>query len=313
MIVFIKKCTSLLITLFIVSLMTFGVFQILPGDPALIILGPNADPLQLEALRESLGTHLPPLTRYIDWMTHALQGDLGMSFRFNQPVSALIASRLPVTLSLASLSFTLTLLISFPIALYSARKENFVSRLIETVSQIGIALPSFWVGILLILTFSVTLNYFPSHGYIAFSDSPLGWLQSLFLPSLSIAIGTSAVLIRYLRAALLDESRHLYVQVARSKGLSEKQVLTRHILKNALIPTLTILGLMVVDILGGSIITENVFTLPGLGNLIVSSINSRDLPLIQGLVLYLGTIVVLMNFLVDLLYTLIDPRIKVRG
>ena len=313
MIVFIKKCTSLLITLFIVSLMTFGVFQILPGDPALIILGPNADPLQLEALRESLGTNLPPLTRYIDWMTHALQGDLGMSFRFNQPVSALIASRLPVTLSLASLSFTLTLLISFPIALYSARKENFVSRLIETVSQIGIALPSFWVGILLILTFSVTLNYFPSHGYIAFSDSPLGWLQSLFLPSLSIAIGTSAVLIRYLRAALLDESRHLYVQVARSKGLSEKQVLTRHILKNALIPTLTILGLMVVDILGGSIITENVFTLPGLGNLIVSSINSRDLPLIQGLVLYLGTIVVLMNFLVDLLYTLIDPRIKVRG
>ncbi len=296
-----------------VSLITFGVFQLLPGDPALIMLGPNADPLQIEAVRESLGTHLPPLTRYMTWLGDALRGDLGISFRFTQPVSALISSRFVVTLSLAVFSFVLTLLISFPIAKYSARKNAWVGRLIEMVSQIGIALPSFWTGILLILAFSVTFKWFPSSGYIPFNVSPVGWLSSLFLPSLSIAIGTSAVLIRYLRSSLLDEMNHLYVQVARSKGLSEKQVLNRHVLKNALLPTLTILGLLVVDILGGSIITENVFSLPGLGNLIITAINSRDLPLIQGLVLYLGTIVVLMNFVVDLLYTIIDPRIKLRG
>lgn len=310
---YIKKIASFFVTLFIVSIITFGVFQILPGDPAIIILGPDADPLQLEAMRVTLGTDASALARYTSWITHALRGDLGMSLRYKLPVSELIGSRIPITTSLAFVSLILTLLISLPIGTYIARKDNWFSRLVSTITQIGIAIPSFWVGIMLILVFSITFSIFPSGGYVPLTENPLLWLQSLFLPSLSIAIGSSAVLIRYLYTSIRGESKNLYVQVARSKGFDDKYITYHHILKNALIPTVTILGLLVVDILGGSIITENVFNIPGLGNLIVTSINSRDLPLIQGLVLYLGSIVVFFNFIVDILYTIIDPRIKIGG
>lgn len=310
---YIRKIFSLLTTILLVSIITFLVFQILPGDPVTIILGPDADPLQAQAMRESLGLDAPLLVRYVEWIKNALTGDLGLSIRYNMPVSDLILSRIPVTASLAFMSFLLTILVGIPLGSYIARRnDSLVGKVASILSQIGLAIPSFWAGILLILLFSVTLGILPSGDYISISKSFTGWLSSIILPSTSIAIGTCAVLIRYLRSAMLDESTKLYVQTARSKGLSEKAVYTKHILKNALIPTITILGLLVVDILGGSIITENVFNIPGLGNLIVNSINSRDLPLIQGLVLYLATIVVTFNFLVDILYSIIDPRIRIR-
>lgn len=310
---YIKKAFSLLITLLLISIVTFGVFQILPGDPASIILGPDADPLQLEAMRQSLNLDGSIPMRYINWLIDALKGDLGESIRFHMPVSELLVSRISVTASLALLTTLLTALIGIPLGIFIARNNKILGKLISALTQISIAIPSFWMGILLVLLFSITFSWLPSGGYVAFTQSPLEWFRSLLLPSLSIALGSSAVLIRYLKTAMLDEIPKLYVQTARSKGLSEKLVFRRHIFKNALIPTVTILGLLIIDILGGSIITENVFNIPGLGNLIVTSINSRDLPLIQGLVLYLGTIVVVFNFIVDILYSLIDPRIRVAG
>ncbi|MEG0579600.1 MAG: ABC transporter permease, partial [Niameybacter sp.] len=249
----------------------------------------------------------------IDWMMNTLQGNLGESIRFHMPVSDLLLARIPVTGSLALMSLTLTVLIGLPVGLFIVHHDQYTGKVVSILSQLGIAIPSFWMGILLVLLFSVTLGAFPSGGYVAFTDNPMGWLGSLFLPSLSIALGTSAVLIRYLKTAMLDEMPKLYVQTARGKGLSERTVLTQHVFKNALIPTVTILGMLVIDILGGSIITENVFNLPGLGNLIITAINSRDLPLIQALVLYLGIIVVVFNFIVDILYSIIDPRIRVAG
>lgn len=310
---YIKKFISLITTLLLISIVTFGVFQILPGDPASIILGPDADPLQLEAMRQSLNLDASALTRYIDWIGNAFRGNLGDSIRFHIPVSELLLARIPVTASLALVSLTLTVLIGLPMGLFIVRHDHASSKFVSILSQLSIAIPSFWMGIVLVLLFSVTLNIFPSGGYIPFVTHPLKWLQSLFLPGLSIALGAAAVLIRYLSTTMLEELPKHYVQTARSKGLSEGKVLTKHVFKNALIPTITILGILVIDILGGSIITENVFNLPGLGNLIVIAINSRDLPLIQGLVLYLGGIVVIINFIVDILYSIIDPRIRVIG
>lgn len=308
-----KRVLSLLVTLLLISIVTFGVFQILPGDPASIILGPDADPLQLEAIRQSLNLDASWYVRYTNWLTDALTGNLGESIRFHMPVGELLLSRIPVTASLALVSTLLTLVIGLPLGLFIVRNNGFAGKIVSSLTQISIAIPSFWMGILLVLLFAVTFSWFPSGGYTAFSDNPLNWFRSLFLPSLSIALGSSAVLIRYLKTAMLDELPKLYVQTARSKGLSEKVVIRRHVFKNALIPTITILGVLMIDILGGSIITENVFNIPGLGNLIVTAINSRDLPLIQGLVLYLGTIVVVFNFIVDILYSIIDPRIRVAG
>ena len=310
---YLKKLLSLVITLFLISIVTFGVFQILPGDPAAIILGPDADPFQLEALRQSMNQDAPLLTRYTDWLGNALTGDLGDSFRFHMPVSDLLLSRIPVTTSLALITLIFTLLIGLPLGLFIASHKGPSGIVISALSQLGIAIPSFWMGIFLVLLFAVTLGLLPSSGYVDFADNPIGWLKSLLLPGLSIALGTCAVLIRYLKTAMLDELSKQYVQTARGKGLSEKMVVRKHIFKNALIPTVTILGMLVIDILGGSIITENVFNIPGLGNLIITAINSRDLPLIQALVLYLGTIVVVFNFIVDMLYSVIDPRIRVKG
>lgn len=310
---YIKKLCSLCLTLSLISIVTFGVFQILPGDPATIILGPDADPLQLEAMRQSLHLDTSILTRYIDWIVNTLKGDLGISLRFHMPVGELLLSRIPVTASLAFIALLLTLLIGLPLGLFIVRYEAYLGKIMSILSQVSIAIPSFWMGILLILLFSITLGLLPSGGYVTFTTNPISWLESLFLPGLSIALGTSAVLVRYLKTAMLDELPKLYVQTARSKGLSEKIVLSKHVFKNALIPTITILGMLVIDILGGSIITENVFNLPGLGNLIITAINSRDLPLIQGLTLYLGMIVTILNFIVDILYSVIDPRIRVNG
>jgi peptide/nickel transport system permease protein len=310
---YIKKGTSFIVTLFLVSLLTFGVFHILPGDPALIILGPNADPLQLETLRTTLGLDTPLATRYLQWITHALQGNLGTSIRYHQSVSLLLKERILVSFTLSLMATCFTLLIGVPLGIYLAKTEDsFLGTLLSGITQLGIAIPSFWMGILLTTLFSLVLKWIPSTTYVPLTTSVKDSLISLILPSLSISLGTSCVLIRYLKNSIALEKKKPYVQTARSKGLSENAVLLKHILKNALIPTLTILGMLLVDILGGSIIIENVFHIPGLGNLMVNSINSRDFPLIQGIVLYLAFIVVTFNYLIDFLYTLVDPRIKVK-
>lgn len=310
---YIRKLATLLSTVLLVSVITFLVFQILPGDPAEIVLGVDADPHQLAELRKTMGLDRPAAERYASWVTDTVTGDFGTSLRYQRPVADIVAERLPVTLSLSVMSVGLTLLIGLPLGIYIARKDGQLSSMLLSVfTQLGLAVPSFWLGFILILVFSVTFKLFPTYGYVPWSEDPVGAFKSMFLPSLALAIPGIAVVIRYLRNTLLDQFRMDYVRTARSKGLREKSIMYRHILRNSLIPVLTIVGLLIADTLGGSIVVENVFALPGLGNLLITSIGTRDLPLLQTLVLYIAIIVVLINFVVDILYKVIDPRIRLK-
>jgi peptide/nickel transport system permease protein len=309
-----KKLCSALITLIIISILTFLVFQILPGNPIDIILGVDADPLQADALKKELGLDLPLWQQYIRWVSGLLHGDMGNSLRYQLPVGSMILKCLPVTVSLTLLSLLITIIVVIPLSVYLAKNNDKpISTLISSITQLGVAIPSFWLAIILILLFAVTLKWFPSGNFVQFSDSVSGAVRSLILPAVSISIGTSAVVIRYLKNTLLDQMNMDYVRTARSKGLSKKTVLYKHVLKNALLPTITILGMITVDVLGGSIIIENVYNLPGIGSLITSGVGNRDFPLVQGLVFYLALTVVVINFVVDILYTVVDPRIRLQG
>jgi len=221
---------------------------------------------------------------------------------------------MPVTASLAILSLLFTVVIGVPLGIFIARSDGkWISIFLNVLTQLGISIPSFWFGFILILIFGVTLQLFPTYGYVPWSEDFLGALRSFFLPSFAIAIGNIAIVIRYLRNTILDQSKMDYVRTARVKGLKERSILYGHILRNSLIPVLTIMGLLIADTLGGSIIIENVFSLPGLGNLLIQSITSRDFPLVQSMVLYIAIIVLLINFIVDMLYKVIDPRIRLKG
>lgn len=308
----IRKAGSFVITLILVSILTFGIFQILPGNPVDIILGVDADPMQAAALTKELGLDEPVVNRYINWMKGAIIGDLGESIRYQVPVGELLKSSLPVTVSLSVLSILFTIIFSVPIAIFLAShyQKNSVMAM-SAITQLGVAIPSFWIGILFILIFAVKLHILPSGDYVPFSENPTEWLKALILPSCSIAVGTTATIIRYLKNTILDQMQFDYVRTAISKGLEKKQVLFHHVLKNALLPSITILGMMIVDVLGGSVIIENVFNLPGIGNLLTSGVGNRDFPLVQGIVFYLAITVLVINLFVDLLYMVIDPRIRV--
>ena len=306
-----KKVCSAAITMLIISLLTFMVFQILPGNPVDIILGVDADPLQAQAMKKELGLDLPLWQQYFHWISGLLQGDLGKSLRYQLPVGGMILDSLPVTVTLTGMSLLFTMICTIPISIFLVKNNSkFISTLFSALTQLGVAIPSFWLAILLILLFAVSLNWLPSGSFIQFSDSVSGALRSLILPSVSISIGTTAVVIRYLKNTLLDQMNMDYVRTARSKGIARNTVLYKHVLKNALLPTITILGMIAVDVLGGSIIVENVFNLPGVGSLITSGVGNRDFPLVQGLVFYLALTVVVINFIVDILYTVVDPRIR---
>lgn len=310
---YLKKILGFIFTILLVSIITFVVFQILPGDPAQIILSVDADPAQIENLRATMNLDKGYVERYLIWLTNALKGDLGVSYRYSRAVSELISESFFVTSSLAVYSIALTILIGLPLGIFIAKNsKKKITTGISMLSQLGISVPSFCMGIVLISIFSVNLGWFDSIGYIPASESLTGWFKTMFLPSLSIAFGSSAVLARYIRVSIANQQKQDYVRTAKSKGLSEKIIMNQHILRNSLIPVITILGMLVADILGGSIIIENVFSLPGIGKLISTSITTRDLPLIQGLTVYLAGIVVICNFGVDILYSIIDPRIKTK-
>lgn len=308
---YIRKILGFIVTLILVSLVTFAVFGILSGNPAEIILGIDAEPEQIVALEKELMLDKPAYLRYLNWVIDLFKGDLGNSYKYHLPVSQLIGDAFSVTFSLSIFSIMLTILIGLPMGIYISKKHNkFSSIIISAISQLGLSVPSFCVGIVLISIFAVGLNLLPSMGYTPFSENPIDFIKSMILPSFAVAIGTSAVLMRYIKVCIENESKQPYVKTARSKGIGENQILRKHILRNSLVPSVTMLGMLVADILGGSIIIENVFSLPGIGKLIATSISTRDLPLIQGLVLYLAFIVVTCNFIVDILYSVIDPRIR---
>ena len=308
---YIKKISGLLLTVFIVTLVTFFTFNILPGNPALAILGPEADSAQIQALEEEFHLNEPLYVRYFSWIGGVLRGDLGISYRYNQKVSVIISKAFGTTFSLGIFSLILTVLIGLPLGVilgqYSEKKGI---KILEVFDQIWLSTPAFCTAILLIMIFTVILKLFPSMGYVPFFQNPGQCIKTLFLPSLSLSFGSSAILARYLKTDFTMQKSLDYVRTAKSKGLSTKRILFGHILRNSLICVVTTLGLIVTDILGGSIIIENVFSLPGIGRLIATSITSRDFPLIQGLVLYLSVITVSVNFIVDILYHVIDPRTR---
>lgn len=308
---YIKKISGLLITVFLVTLITFFTFNILPGNPALAILGPDADTAQIQALEAEFHLDQPLFTRYVSWLSGVLQGNLGYSYRYSQKVSVIISKAFGVTFSLGLFSLILTVLIGLPLGLLLgqfSRKKSV--KFLEIFDQIWLSTPGFCTAILLIMIFTVILNVFPSMGFVPFFKNPGESLRTLFLPSLSLSFGSSAILARYLKTDFTMQKSLDYVRTARSKGLSTGRIVFVHILRNSLICVVTTLGLIVTDILGGSIIIENVFSLPGIGRLIATSITSRDFPLIQGLVLYLSVITVTVNFIVDVLYHLIDHRTR---
>ncbi|MCS1382260.1 ABC transporter permease [Lysinibacillus sphaericus] len=309
----IRRFILLMTTILLVSMITFGVFQILPGDPVRTMLGTEADATQIENLRSELGLDRPLYEQYTDWLKGLLTGELGHSIRFSMPVKDLLLDRLPVTMSLAVLTLTIVLMVSLPLGMFAARRQNKLSDVsLSTLTQIGMAVPSFWLGMMLILYVGMQFSFFKISGYIPWSQSIAGALSTLILPALTISIPQIAVNFRYVRTAILEQMQLDYVRTIRSKGMSEQNVMYKHVLKNAMIPILTVFGLIMAEVVAGTIIVEQVFSLPGVGQLLITAISNRDFPLVQGIVMYITVAVVVINFIVDILYSVLDPRIRLR-
>lgn len=307
----VKKLLSIILTLFFVSVLIFLVFQIIPGNPAEIILGTEADPAQIKALERELGLDKSMFQRYISWIGGLLRLDMGESLKYRMPVSTLFLRKLPVTLTLTLYSLILSIIIAIPLSIQITLKyDKWYSSIITAITQLGISIPSFWLAFLLIYVFAVKLDIFDTLSYNAMAGGFLQRLKSFFLPSLAIAIPNISTIIRYMQAAILDEINKDYVRTARMKGMTLKEILYKHVLKNALIPVITVIGMSLTSSVGGSLIIENVFALPGIGSLIVASISSRDFPLIQSVVIAVAFLVIFINFIIDIAYGLIDPRIR---
>lgn len=307
----IRRLISLAISLVLISLLIFTVMRIIPGDPAQMMLGTEAEPETLEILRDKLGLDEPLIVQYLSWARGVLTGNLGDSLRYNVPISALISSRLLVTAPLAGIAILLSILLGVPTGLYAGTHRNQMGDYgVMIFSQIGLAVPAFWFGILLMLIFAVQLHWFPAGGFIPWTKSVSGAFKSLILPAIALGIIRAAVIARLSRSALLEVLHQDYIRTARSKGLVEHIILYKHALRNALIPIITIVAMQFAALLAGTIIIENVFYLPGLGRLAFQAISQRDLPVVQDIVLLIAVMVVGMNLLVDLTYVLLDPRIR---
>lgn len=307
-----RRLALLVLALVVASAVIFAVVDLVPGDPAVFVLGTGARPDTLAALREQLGLDLPWPTRYARWLGGVLTGDLGTSLAYKAPVAGMILDRVQVSLPLALMALALAVAVALPVGMLAAsRRGRPADALAMGAAQVGIALPNFWFAMLLVLVFAVKLRWLPAGGFPGWSD-PLAALRALVLPAVALALPQAAILARVLRSALIETLGQDYIRSARAKGLSRAQVLRRHALRNALIPVLTILGMQFSFLLAGAIIIENVFYLPGLGRLIFQAISQRDLVVVQSAVLVLVAAVILVTFLVDLAYAAVDPRLRGR-
>ncbi|MCB1416419.1 MAG: ABC transporter permease [Phyllobacteriaceae bacterium] len=306
-----RRLLSLLLTLLLATAVIFAVLEIVPGDPARLMLGINATEDAVAALREQMGLNQPLLTRYFAWVGGLLQGDLGRSFTYSSSVAELIGERIWVSLPLALLALALSTVIAVPVGLYAAARRGKASdTAIMTATQFGIAIPNFWFALLLVYLFAVVLRWVPAGGFPGWQAGVWPALKSLALPAIALALPQAAILSRIARSALIEVLGEDFIRTARAKGLTRNQTLWHHALRNALIPVVTIMGLQFAFLLAGTIIIENVFYLPGLGRLVFQAITQHDLPVVQGTVLLLVASVVLTNFLVDLVYAWIDPRLR---
>jgi ABC-type dipeptide/oligopeptide/nickel transport system permease component len=298
--------------MFLVSLFCFLAFNVISGDPASLIAGIDASEEQLVSLREEMGLNRNIFARYAGWLSGFLSGNSGNSLRFRgESISNLVAARVPVSFSLAMLSLFFITAISLPLSLLTVKREgSIVDRMVNFLTAAGISMPSFFLGLLFIWIFGFTLRLFVPGVYVDYRESFFGFIASLCFPALAIAIPNSAVLIKFLRGSLFQELQSDYVRTARSKGAGRLYILRRHVLKNALIPAITIFGMIIAEVFAGSIIIEQVFTIPGIGRLLIAAITSRDYPLIQTLMVYIAFTVVAANTLADIVIMILDPRIR---
>ena len=307
----VRRLIATIPVLFLISAITFFTIRLLPGDPALAILGPEADFNLVEALREELGLNRPVIVQYLDWMYHAFQGEFGESRRSGDTVAALVSDRLEVTIQLGILSLIVAVILALPIGLLAGSKPNTPFDYLGTFfAVVGAAIPNFWLALLLILVFAVDLGWFPALGFTSFREDPLENMRGMVLPAIAIGIAQAAVLARQTRASMVEVLQQDYVRAGRSKGLRERNVIFRRGFRNAMIPVITILGLQISNIVSGAIIIESVFSLPGIGKLLIDSIFNRELVTVQALALMLALAVAMSNLLVDVSYGYIDPRIR---
>ena len=309
-----KRLGSLCLSLIVASLVIFACIEIVPGDPASFMLGINAQPDTIQALRVELGLDQSLLQRYLGWVGGLLGGDMGTSYTYRTPVSDIVKDRLQVSLPLALYALTLTVVVAFPVGILAAARRGSVTDItVMGATQLGVAIPNFWFAILMVILFAINLRWFSAGGFPGWDAGIFPAMKALTLPAIALALPQASILSRVMRSSLLDTLSEDYMRTARAKGLTRRQVLWRHALRNAMIPVLTIIGLQFSFLLAGAIIIENVFFLPGLGRLVFQAITQRDLIVVESVVMLLVFAVILVNFFVDIAYAWVDPRLRVRS
>lgn len=299
------------LTLLLVSFLVFLCFTVIPGDPALAKLGTEATPERVEALRKEMGLDRPFMIRYSDWLFSFIKGDMGESYSYGLPVAQMLLDKVPITVTMSLMSILIIIVVSIPLGLYVAKHEGSVAdRVIYAVNQVIMAVPPFFAGILITLLFGIVLKLFMPGGYVSYTQSVAGFLGYMIFPSIAIALPKIAMTVKLLRSGLVGEKKMDYVRTAYSRGNNTKGVLYKHILKNAMLPVVTFLGMTFADIIAGSIIVEQVFSIPGFGRILMTSISNRDYPVVMAVIVSLAAAVIVINGLVDLIYQWIDPRIR---
>ena len=305
-----RRLAQLMVVLFVTSIAIFSMTALLPGDPTVTILGESSTLDQREALREDMRLNDPLPVRYVAWLGSALQGDLGRSIRTQEPVTQMLANRFPVTLELTFLCLALAMLVGIPLGIVAARwRGTNVDLGIGVLTMSSMAMPYFWLGTMLIILFAVTLRWLPPSGYAPFFGDPAANLQLMILPVLTVGTSMAAIIMRQTRSSMLDVLSQDYIRTARAKGLAERQIVLGHALRNAMNPVVTVAGLQFGALMGGAVVTETIFSLPGLGRMIVNGIFDRDFPVVQGAMLAIVVGVTLVNLITDLLYVALDKRL----
>lgn len=307
----VKKALTLVGTLLLVSFIAFLLFQIVPGDPVTSMLGTEYSEERAESLREELGINKPVIVRYVNWLTDFVKGDFGISYKYKMPVSRLISDKMPVTMYLAVITLIVIVIISTPLGVFMARfGHRKVSKIFDIVNQSVMAVPSFFLGIMITIIFGLVLKWFTPGKYVSYRDDFNGFIMYLIPAAFAVAIPKIAMMVKFLKNSLIREMDSDYVRTAYSKGAGENRVLFCHVLRNGLMPAITLLGMIIAEIMAGSIVVEQVFNLPGLSAILVSSVSTRDYPVVQAIVVYIAFVVIITNCIVDILYHIIDPRVK---
>ena len=308
----IKKVISMIITLVVVSLCVFLAFSIIPGDPALKKLGTEASPELIAQTREQMGLNDPVIVRYFRWFAAFLHGDMGKSYNYSIPVAGMILNKIPITLTMAIMSFLLTIVVSIPMGIITAKHEGGVlDRVVTVINQIIMAVPPFFSGILITFIFGMVFKLFTPGGFVSYTDNFAGFVGYLIFPSIAVALPKIAMTVKMLRGSVIDEAKKDYTRTAYSRGNNTNGVLYRHVLKNALIPVITFLGMLLADMVAGSIVIEQVFGIPGISRILLTSISNRDYPVVEAIIMGIAMIVIVTNLLVDIIYRIVDPRIGI--